>query len=58
MSRLYYHQDVDAVHQRALRRDADGEIDESLTPKEIRQWYEDSEDEQQTSSDSESDCGD
>ena len=58
MSRLYYHQDVEAVYQRALRRDADGEIDESLIPKEIRQWYEDSEDEQQTSSDSESDCGD
>ena len=43
---------------RALRRNADGEIDESLVPQEIREWYEESEDEKQTSSESESDCDD
>ena len=41
---------------RALRRDADGEIDESLVPRAIRDWYVDSEDEQDTSSECDSDC--
>ena len=41
---------------RALRGDADGEIDESLVPKAIRDWYVDSEDEQDTISEYDSDC--
>ena len=41
---------------RALRRDADGEIDESLVPRPIRDWYVDSEDEQDTTSECDSDC--
>jgi len=41
---------------RALRRDADGEIDKSLVPKVIRDWYVDSEDEQDTVSECDSDC--
>ena len=41
---------------RALRRDADGEMDESLIPKAIRGWYADSEDEQDTCCECDSDC--
>ena len=47
---------IQRCFMRALRRNADGEIDENLVPQEIREWYEDSEDENQTSSESESDC--
>ena len=49
---------IQRCFMRALRRNADGEIDESLIPQEIREWYEDSEDERHTSSESESDCDD
>ena len=42
----------------ALLRNTDGDIDEILVPKDIREWYEDSEDEKQTSSESEGDCDD
>ena len=41
---------------RAFRRDADGEIDESLIPKAIRERYVDSEDGQDTSCEYSSDC--
>ena len=39
---------------RALERNADGDVDKSLIPKSIRDWYDDSDDEE-TSSESESD---
>ena len=41
---------------RALRRDADSEIDEGLVPNVIRDWYVNSEDEQDTISEYDSDC--
>ena len=41
---------------RALRRDADGEIDESLIPKSIRDWYNNTDDEAGTEAESDSDC--
>ena len=41
----------------ALRRDADGEIHESLVPRLIRDWYVDTEEEQDTTSECDhSDC--
>ena len=49
---------IQRCFMRALRWNADGEIDESLVPKEIREWYKDSDDEKETSSESESDCED
>ncbi len=33
---------------RAFRRDAEGDVDESLIPKDILDWYEDSDDEEET----------
>ena len=39
---------------RALKRNADDDVDKSLIPKSIRDWYDDSDDEE-TSSESESD---
>ena len=47
---------IQRCFMRAFRRDADGDIDESLVPKAIRQWYDNSDDEQDTSSESEDDC--
>ena len=47
---------IQRCFMRALRRDADGEIDENLVPKAIREWYESAEDAEDTSSESESDC--
>ena len=47
---------IQRYFMRALRRNASGDIDENLVPQEIREWYKDSEDEKQTSSESESDC--
>ena len=41
---------------RAYRRDADGDVDESLVLKAIREWYVDSEDERDTTSECDSDC--
>ncbi len=46
---------IQRCFMRALRRDADGEIDESLVPQSIRDWYKDSADEQSTDSECESD---
>ena len=51
-----HHRTLQRCFMRALRRDADGEIDESLVPRAIRDWYVDSEDEQDTSSECDSDC--
>ena len=53
---LRHHRTIQRCFMRALRRDADGEIDDSLIPKAIREWYTDSEDEEETSSESDSDC--
>ena len=39
---------------RALERNADGDVDKSLIPKSVRDWYDDSDDEE-TSSEGESD---
>ena len=47
---------IQRCFMRAFRRDAGGEIDESLIPKAIREWYADSEDEQDTSCEYSSDC--
>ena len=44
---------IQRCFMRALRRDQDGEIDESLIPQSIRDWYENT-DEQDTDSDDES----
>ena len=41
---------------RALRRDPDGVVDETLVPRAIRDWYVDSEDEQVRTSECDSDC--
>ena len=51
-----HHRTIQRCFMRALRRDADGEIDETLVPKAIRDWYVDSEDEQDTTSECDSDC--
>ena len=51
-----HHRIIQRCFMRALRRDAGGEIDQSLVPKAIREWYTDSEDEEETSSKSDSDC--
>ena len=41
---------------RALRRNTEVDIDESLVPQSIRDWYEGTDDEQDTDSENESDC--
>ena len=41
---------------RTLRRDTEGDIDESLVPQSIRGWYNGTDDEQITESENESDC--
>ncbi len=41
---------------RALRLNADGDIDENLVPQSIRDWYENTDDEEDTLSEHESDC--
>ena len=51
-----HHRTIQRCFMRALCRDADGEIDESLVPRPIRDWYVDSEDEQDTTSECDSDC--
>ena len=51
-----HHRTIQRCFMRTLRRDADGEIDESLVPNGIRDWYVDSEDEQDTLSECDSDC--
>ena len=47
---------IQRCFMRALRRDADGEIDESLVPKSIREWCTNTDDEQDTSSECDSGC--
>ena len=39
-----------------FRRNTEGDIDESLVPQSIRDWYEGTDDEQDTDSENESDC--
>jgi len=51
-----HHRTIQWCFMRAYRRDADGNIDESLVPKAIREWYVNTEDEQDTTSESDSDC--
>ena len=41
---------------RALRRNTEWDIDESLVPQSIRDWYDGTDDEQDTDSENESDC--
>ena len=41
---------------RTLRRNTEGDIDESLVPQSIRDWYNGTDDEQDTESENESDC--
>ena len=41
---------------RALRRNMEGDIDESLVPRSIRDWYGGTDDEGDTESEKESDC--
>ena len=47
---------IQRCFMRALRRDTNGDIDESLIPKEIREWYDGSDDEEDTLSEGSSDC--
>ena len=47
---------IQRCFMRALRRNAEGDIDETLVPKSIRDWYEGTDDEQDTGSENESDC--
>ena len=51
-----HHRTMQWCFLRAYRWDADGDIDESLILKAIREWYVDTEDEQDTPSESDSDC--
>ena len=41
----------------ALRRNTEGDIDESLVPQSIRDWYDGTDDEEDTESEKEFDCG-
>ena len=47
---------IQRCFMRTLRRNTEGDIDESLVPKSIRDWYEGTDDEQDTDSENESDC--
>lgn len=51
-----HHRTIQRSFMRALRRDTDGEIDETLVPLSICQWYVDLEDEQDATSECDSDC--
>ena len=41
---------------RALRRNTEGDIDESLVPQSIQDWYDGTDDEQDKDSENQSDC--
>ena len=47
---------IQRCFMRALRRNTEGDIDESLVPQSIRDWYDGTDDEQDTDSENESDC--
>ena len=47
---------IQRCFMRVLRRNTEGDIDESLVPQSIRDWYEGTDDEQDTDSENESDC--
>ena len=51
-----HHHTIQRFFMQTLRQDAEGEIDESLVPWAIRDWYVDSEDEQDTTFECDSDC--
>ena len=51
-----HHHTIQRFFMQALRQDAEGEIDESLVPREIRDCHVDSEDEQDTTFECDSDC--
>ena len=51
-----HHRTIQWCFLRAYWRNADGDIDESLIPKAIREWYVDTEYEQDTTSETDSDC--
>ena len=55
-SEVCHNRTIQRCFMRALRRDADGEIDESLIPKSIRDWYNNTDDEADTEAESDSDC--
>ena len=47
---------IQRCFMRALRRNTEGDIDESLVPQSIRDWYDGTDAEQDTESENESDC--
>ena len=47
---------IQRCFMRALRRNTEGDIDESLVPQSIRDWYDGIDDEQDTDSEHDSDC--
>ena len=47
---------IQRCFMRALRRNTEGDIDESLVPQSTRDWYDGADDEQNTDSENESDC--
>jgi len=49
-------QTIQRCFMRALRRNTEGDIDESLLPQSIRDWYDGTDDEQDTNSENGSDC--
>ena len=51
-----HHRTIQWCFKRAYRLDSDGAIDERLVPKAIREWYVNTEDEHDTTSESDSDC--
>ena len=54
--RTIQHRTIQRCFMWALRWDAEGETDESLVPRAIRDWYVDSEDEQDRTSEFYSEC--
>ena len=51
-----HHRTIQRCLMRALRRNANEDIDETLVPQSIRDWYENTDDENDTVSEHESDC--
>ena len=47
---------IQRCFMRALRRNTEGDIDESLVPQSIRDWYDGTDDEQDSDLENESDC--
>ena len=51
-----HHRTIQRCLMRALRRNTHEDIDETLVPQSIRDWYENTDDENDTVSEHESDC--